>query len=57
MQVRHVFLSDYDLVLSLLKLRGFRGILEQKKKKKSGPNKGSPLNSSIDNVCIRKPPP
>ena len=45
-QVRHVFLPNYHLVLSLLKPRGVRyfGI----KKKKSGPNRGSPLNSSID---------
>ena len=47
MQVRHAFLPNYHLVLSLLKPRGVRyfGI---KKKKKSGPNKGSPLNNSID---------
>ena len=30
-QVRHVFLSDYPLNLSLLKLRSVEGILEQKK--------------------------
>ena len=44
-QVRHVFLLDYPLILSLLKLKGV-GILK-KEKKKSGLNKGNPLNSSI----------
>ena len=43
-QVRHIFLSDY-LVLFLLKPRGVR-VLGNKKKKKSDPNRGSPLNSN-----------
>ena len=46
-QVRHVFLLYYPLVLSLLKPRGV-GIFWNKKE--SGPNRGSPLNSSIDNT-------
>ena len=55
-QVKHVFLLDYPLVLSLLKFRDV-GIFWNKKKK-SGPNSRSPsfffvekvslLNSSID---------
>ena len=32
-QVRHIFLPNYFLVLTLLKLKGVWGILEQKKKK------------------------
>ena len=48
-QVRHVFLLDYPVVLSQLKLRGVRAFWNKKKKKKSGPNKGSPLNSI---VCV-----
>ena len=44
MQVRHIFLPDYYLVLSLLKPRGV-SILEQKK---SYQNRISFLNSSID---------
>ena len=43
MQVKHVFLPNYPLVLSPLKLRSF-GV----PKKKSGPNRESPLNGSID---------
>ena len=31
-QIRHVFLTDYFLVLSLLKVRSVEGILELKKK-------------------------
>ena len=48
-QVRHIFLPDYPLVLFLLKPLGV-GVFgnQKKKKKKSGPNRGSPLNSSID---------
>ena len=46
-QVKHVFLSDYHLVLSLLKSRDV-GVFWNQKKKKSGLNSGSPLNSSID---------
>ena len=49
-QVRHVFLPNYPLVLSLLKSRSVWGILEQKK---SGPNKGNPLKSSIDEVKFK----
>ena len=45
-QVRHVFLPNYHLVLSLIKPRGV-GVFWNKKKK-SYPNRGSPLNSSID---------
>ena len=44
-QIRHVFLLNYLLVLSLLKLRSV-GIFWNKKK--SNPNKGSFLNNSID---------
>ena len=47
-QVRHVFLLDYHLVLSLLKPRGV-GVFWGKKKK-SGPNMGSLLNNSIDTI-------
>ena len=46
-QVKHVFLPDYPLVLSLLKSRDV-GVFWNQKKKKSGPNSESPLNSSID---------
>ena len=45
-QVKHVFLLNYPLVLSLLKSRDV-GVFWNKKKK-SGPNSGNPLNSSID---------
>ena len=45
-QVRYVFLSDYHLVLSLLKPRGVGIFWNQKN---FGLNKGNPLNSSIDN--------
>ena len=44
-QVRHIFLSDY-LVLFLLKPRGVRVLGNKKKKKKSDPNRGNPLNSN-----------
>ena len=44
-QIRHVFLLIYLLVLSLLKLRSV-GIFWNKKK--SNPNKGSFLNNNID---------
>ena len=44
-QIRHVFLLNYLLVLSLLKFRSV-GIFWNKKK--SNPNKGSFLNNSID---------
>ena len=44
-QVRHVFLPKHLLVLSLLKPRGV-GIFWEKK---YGPNRGNPLNNSIDN--------
>ena len=44
-QIKRVFLLDYLLVLSLLKLRSV-GIFWNKKK--SNPNKGSFLNSNID---------
>ena len=44
-QVRHVFLSDSPLVLSLFKPKGV-GVFWNKKK--SGPNRKNPLNSSID---------
>ena len=47
MQVRHVFLPDYPLILSLLKPRGVGVFWNQKK---SGPNIGIPLNSSINNI-------
>ena len=45
MQVRHVFLLDYHLVLSLVKPRGV-GVFWNKKK--NDPNKRDSLNSSID---------
>ena len=45
-QVRHVFLPFYPSVLSLLKPRGV-GIFWNKKKKKYGSNKESPLNSNV----------
>ena len=45
-QVKHVLLPNYHLVLSLLKPRGV-GVFGNKKKK-SGLNRGCPLNSSID---------
>ena len=35
-QVRHVFLPDYPLILSLLKLRNVMSILEQKKSDPKG---------------------
>ena len=46
MQVRHVFLLDYHLVLSLVKPRGV-GVFWNKKKK-NDPNKRDSLNSSIN---------
>ena len=50
-QVRLVFLPDYPLVLYLLKPRDV-GVFWNKKK--SCPNRKSPLNSSIDNILIHK---
>ena len=47
MQVRYVFLLDYPLVLSLLKPNSVR-VFWKGKKKNSGPNRKSSLNSSID---------
>ena len=49
-RVRIVFLPKWLLILLLLKPRVY-GYFEKKKKKKSGPNKGNPLNNSI-NVWI-----
>ena len=53
--VRVAFLSDYPLVLSLLKYRGVRVFLNLKMR---NPNRGNPLNNSIDNItkqnCIFK---
>ena len=43
-QLKHVFLPDYPLLLSLLKHKSFRGIFEQKK---SDSNRKNSLNSSI----------
>ena len=48
MQIKYVFLPDYPLVLSLLKPRDVEVFWKKKKKKKSGLNRGSILNSSID---------
>ena len=45
MQVRHVFLSDYLLILSLLKPRGVGVFWNQKT---SFQTKEAPLNSSIE---------
>ena len=45
-QVRHIFLADYILVLPLLKLMGV-GVFWNKKKK-SDQNRRSSLNNSID---------
>ena len=55
-QVRHVFLPDYPLVLSLLKSRGVGVFWNQKKKKKkkSGSNRRSLLNNSINKASIDK---
>ena len=47
-EVRHIFLLDYPLILSLLEPKGVR--VFWKKKKKSGPNRRSLLNNSIDNT-------
>ena len=52
-QVRHAFLPDYHLVLSLLKLRGVWVFWNQKKKMFS-PKKGGPLNSSVDNLILQQ---
>ena len=46
MGVKVVFLSDYRLVLSLLKHRGVKAFLN--KKKIRNPNRKSLLNNSID---------
>ena len=49
MEVRVVFLLHCLLVFSLLKHNSVGAFLNHKKKKKKKiPNKGSPLNSSID---------
>ena len=48
MEVRVVFLLHCLLVFSLLKHNSVGAFLNHKKKKKKFPNKGSPLNSSID---------
>ena len=54
MEVKDIFLFCCPLVLSILKFREIRVVWT---KKKSGPNKKSPLNSSIDNdVKIKKTP-
>ena len=45
-QVRYIFLPNYPLILSLLKLRSV-GVFWNKKK--SSPNRGNPLNSRIEN--------
>ena len=50
-QVRHVFLSDYHLILSLLKPRGV-GVFWNKKKK-SGSNKRSLLNSVVGLFVVK----
>ena len=48
--VRIAFLSNYSLALSLLKHRGVGTFLNLKI---SNPNRGSPLNNSIDNLASR----
>jgi len=45
-QIKYVFLQDYHLLLPLLKLRDV-GLFYNNKK--SGSNRGSSLNNSIDN--------
>ena len=52
-QVRLVFLPDHHLVLYLLKPKDV-GVFWNIKKKKSDPNRKSPLNSSIDNILVHK---
>ena len=49
MGVKIVFLPDCPLILSLLKHKGVRAFLNKKMK---NPNRGSPLNSSIDKLHL-----
>ena len=59
-ELKYVVLPNYPLVLSLLKPRKIRVFWNPKKK--SDPNRRSPLNSSIENsnlkpiAAISKPP-
>ena len=50
MGVRIAFLPNYPLVLSLLKYRGVGTFLNLKI---MNPNRGNPLNNSIDNLASR----
>ena len=52
MGVKVVFLPNCPLVLFLLKHRSVGAFFSLKKKKMMIPNRGSPLNSSIDDERI-----
>ena len=50
-QVKYVFLSNYLLILSLLKPTGVR-VFWNKKNSVQNPNRGNLLNNNIDNKVI-----